>query len=303
MMNLADLEVFVQAASLGGLTRASERLGISKSIVSRRLAKLEAELGIRLLTRTTRGISLTEAGSELLVRAQRILAEEADARAALAGQEGELAGRLRLAASVSFGISHLAPVLADFAVLHPRLELDVSYGDRLHDIVGEGFDAALRIGKLENSALVARRITLLDVVLVAAPSYLQRRDVPRSPQDLSHHDALIYTGSRDPSVWQFSTGSGRVGVRVQGRIRSDSGDGLRAAAIAGLGIGLFPRFMVSTQIESRQLMLVLDKHPLPQLGLYLVRPQGTASMKVKLFSDYLVERFGNANSWDPPTEL
>jgi DNA-binding transcriptional LysR family regulator len=299
MMDLADLEVFVKTVSLGGLTRASERLGVSKSIISRRLSKLESDVGTRLLNRTTRGMSLTEAGTELLVRAERILAEEAEARAVLAGRDGELAGRLRLAASVSLGISHLAPALAQFALRHPRIELDVSYGDRLHDIVGEGFDAALRIGRLESSSLVARHLAPLHLVVAASPDYLERRGTPRVPHDLSRHEVLIYTGSRDPGVWQMGP---RSSVRVQGRIRSDSGEALRAAAIAGLGIGLFPQFMIHGQLVSGSLVRVLADHPVPVLGLYVVRPPGSLSLKLKALSDYLAEYFGGTMPWDmlPP---
>lgn len=295
MMDLADLEVFVKTASLGGLTRASERLGISKSIISRRLSRLEEEVGMRLLNRTTRGISLTEAGTELLIRAERILAEEAEARAVLAGRDGELAGRLRLAASVSFGIAHLAPALAEFALRHPRIELDVSYGDRLHDIVGEGFDAALRIGRLENSSLIARQLAPLHLIVAASPGYLERRGTPRVAQDLSRHELLIYTGTRDPGVWQLGA---RSSVRVQGRIRSDSGEALRAAAIAGLGIGLFPRFMIHDQLVSGSLVPLLADYPIPVLGLYVVRPPGALSPKLKALSDYLAEYFGGARPWD-----
>jgi DNA-binding transcriptional LysR family regulator len=271
MMDLAELEVFVQTANLSGLSRAGERLGLSKSIVSRRLSKLESEVETRLLARTTRGVSLTEAGIELLARAQRILAAEADARAALAGREGELAGRLRLAASVSFGISHLAPVLADFAVCHPRIELEVSYADRTHDIVGESFDAAIRIGQLESSSLVAKRIAPLSLVIAAAPAYLERRGIPQMPRDMTDHEALIYTGSRDTTVWQFSGRAREAGIRVKGRIRSDSGEALRAAAIAGLGLGLFPRFMIFKQLATGELQGVLMDHALPVLGLHIVR--------------------------------
>ncbi|CAN5371841.1 LysR family transcriptional regulator [soil metagenome] len=299
-MNLTDLEVFVNAATLGGLTRASERMGLSKSIISRRLSKLETELGTRLLTRTTRGISLTEAGSELLERGLRILAEEADARSALAGRNGELAGRLRLAASVSFGVAHLAPVIADFAVLHPRLELDVSYGDRVHDIVGEGFDAAVRIGQLEASSLVARRIAPLNLALAASPAYLDKYGMPEKPADLSERDVLIYTGSRDPSVWQFATSPRSTGVRVHGRIRSDSGDALRAAALAGLGIGLFPRFMIYNDLISGALKPVLIGHQPSSFTLHFIRPAGPSNLKLKTLSDYLVKRLGGSQPWDMP---
>jgi DNA-binding transcriptional LysR family regulator len=297
-MEFSDLQAFVHAAGLGGLTRAGDRLGVSKSIVSRRLARLEAELGVRLLTRTTRGISLTEAGQTFLVHAQRILAEAEEARAALAGRDGELAGQLRLAVPLSFGVEHLAPVLAAFAARHPRLALDVSYGDHVHDIVGEGFDAALRIGALGNSSLVARRIAPMRAIVAASPGYLVDHGAPRAPQDLADHDVLIYAGTRDPGLWMFDARPRPVGIRVQGRIRADSGEALRAAAVAGLGIGIFPAFMIYRQLQAGTLVPVLADHPLPVMGLHLVRPAGPLPAKLAMFADFLIEHFVSEQPWD-----
>ena len=297
-MEFADLQAFVHAATLGGLTRAGERLGVSKSIVSRRLTKLEAELGARLLTRSTRGLSLTEAGHDFLQRAQRILAEAEEARAAIAGRDGELAGRLRLAAPLSFGTEHLAPALAAFALQHPRLALDVSYADRVHDIIREGFDAALRIGLLGDSSLLARRIAPIQAVIAASPGYLRRCGTPQAPQDLAAHEVLIYAGSRDPGLWMFDAKPRPVGVRVQGRMRADSGEALRAAALAGLGIGIFPAFMVYQQLQAETLVVVLQDHPLPTMGLHLVRPPGPASAKLAMLTDFLVEHFGSEQPWN-----
>lgn len=297
-MDFDDLQVFVHAATLGGLTRAAERMGVSKSIASRRLGKLEAELGARLMTRTTRGLSLTEAGAEFLVRAQAILAATDEAKLSVAGRDGELAGRLRLAAPLSFGVEHLAPALADFAARHPRLSLDVSYGDHRHDIVAQGFDAAVRIGLLESSSLVARRIATLRALIAASPAYLARQGRPAAPADLTHHEALIYAGSRDPGTWTFGDKPGQVSVRVFGRIRADSGEALRAAAVAGIGIGLFPAFMVYRELLAGTLVPVLEDHPLPVLGLHLVRPPGPATAKLTMLSNFLSERFDGQQAWD-----
>lgn len=288
----------MNAATLGGLTRAAERMGVSKSIASRRLAKLEAELGARLVTRTTRGLSLTEAGSEFLIRAQSILAAADDAKLSVAGRVGELAGRLRLAVPLSFGVKHLAPALAEFAAAHPRLSLDVSYGDHVHDIIAQGFDAAVRIGVLGSSTLVARRIATLRAVIAASPAYLARHGMLTVPHDLGHHEVLIYAGSRDPGTWTFGEKPSAVSVRVAGRIRADSGEALCAAAVAGLGIGLFPAFMVYRELLSGALVPILKDHPLPVLGLHLVRPPGPVTTKLSMLSDFLVERFGTEQPWD-----
>lgn len=297
-MEFTDLQAFVQAATLGGITRAAERLGVSKSIVSRRLAKLEADLGGKLLTRTTHGISLTEAGEEFLARAKLILAEADEARAAMAGRDGELAGRLRLTIPLSFGIRHLAPALAIFAARHPRLALDISYADHAHDIIAEGFDAAIRIGVLSDSTLLARRIASIKAVVATSPDYLARHGTPRVPQDLTGHDVLIYSSLRDPGLWLFDAKPRPIGVRVHGRIRADSGEGLAAAAIAGLGIGIFPAFMIYRDLEERRLTTILDDYPLPLMGLHLVRPPGSAPHKLTVLTDFLIETFGGEMPWD-----
>ncbi len=297
-MEFVDLQAFLHAATLGGLTRAGERLGVSKSIISRRLAKLEDELGARLLTRTTRGISLTEAGTEFLVYAQRILHDAEEARAAIAGQDGELAGQLRLAAPLAFGIRHLAPALAIFAERHPRLAIDVSYGDHVHDIVRDGYDAAIRIGSLGNSSLLARRITSIRSVVAASPAYLARRGTPQTPQDLSRHEALIYASTRDPGTWVFDGKPRPISVRVQGRMRADSGEALAAAALAGLGIGVFPTFLIYQQLRDGELVALLEQTPLPDFPMSLVRPAGPITAKLALLTDFLMAYFGKDQPWD-----
>jgi DNA-binding transcriptional LysR family regulator len=297
-MELADIQTFVHVATLNGLTRAGERMGISKSVVSRRLAKLEADLGARLLTRTTRGISLTEAGSDFLIHATRILSEAEEARATIAGRDGELAGQLRLAAPLSFGTEHLAPALAVFAARHPRLALDVSYADHIHDIVSEGFDAALRIGQPGQPTLLARRIAWMHGVIAASPDYLHRHGTPKGPHDLSDHEALIYTGFRDPGLWLFEGKPRPIGVRVSGRIRANNGEALRAAALEGLGIGVFPAFMIHRELQAGTLVPVLDDHPLPAMGLHLVRAPGPISLKLTLLTEFLIERFSSEQPWN-----
>src|SRR5918996_4214251 len=200
-MHLDDLRSLVEVVQSGGFNRAAKRLGVSKSIVSRRIARLEAELGTRLLSRTTRGISPTEAGLEFKARSERILAELEEAREAAAQQAGGVVGRLRLSAPLSFGVRHVAPVLAEIAQRHPRLEMNVSYSDRIVDLIGERFDAAIRIGALQDSSLVARRIAPVRSVLVAGPDYLARHGRPSTPADLTRHECLIYTGRTVPE-WQ-----------------------------------------------------------------------------------------------------
>ncbi|MCB5176939.1 LysR family transcriptional regulator [Microvirga lenta] len=298
MTELEDLRSFVEVVDSGGLNRAAARLGVSKSIISRRITRLEAELGTRLLTRTTRGISPTEAGAEFKARCDRILSEIEEARDAVAQQGRSVRGRLRLSAPLAFGVRHLAPVLGDLARLHPALELDVSYTDRVVDLLGERFDAAIRIGSLSDSSLVVRRIAPVHAVLVASPDYLSRHGRLRAPQDLTKHECLIYTGTLVPE-WQFQSNQRRIAIRPEGRLRSDSGEAILQWAIAGLGIADLPSFLVSDAIASGALEPLLPDHPRPEYGIHVVRPPGShVPGKVRALIDSLVDRFGGTPDWD-----
>jgi DNA-binding transcriptional LysR family regulator len=298
MMSIEDLTSFVEVVESGGFQRAAKRLGISKSMVSRRIARLEAELGTRLVRRTTHGISPTEAGLELKARSEKILAALEEARDAVAKEADGVAGRLRLSVPLTFGMRHVAPVLAEMARQHPRLELDVSFSDRLVDLIGERFDAAIRIGNLEDSSLIARRIGPVRPVLVASPDYLARHGRPSEPGDLAGHECIIYTG-RTVNEWRFGVGKRSISVRPEGRLRSDSGDAILQWAIAGLGIAELPSFLISDALESGELEPLLLEYPTPEFGIYVLRPPGPyVSGKVRLLIDTLVERFGGAPYWD-----
>jgi DNA-binding transcriptional LysR family regulator len=298
MIEVDDLRSFVEVVESGGFNRAAKRLGISKSIVSRRIARMEADLGARLLSRTTRGINPTEAGLEFKARSERILAELEEAREAVARQGGGVVGRLRLAAPLSFGVRYVAPVLADLAERHPRLEMDVSYSDRVVDLIGERFDAAIRIGALKDSTLVARRIAPVRAVLVASPAYLARHGRPSRPGDLATHECLIYTGRANPD-WQFRSGPRAISIRPNGRLRSDSGDAMLQWAAAGLGIAEAPSFLVADAIESGTLEPLLLDYPAPESAIHVVRPPGPyVPGKVRVLIDALVERFAGAPDWD-----
>ena len=298
MIELDDLRGFVEVVESGGFNRAAKRLGISKSVVSRRIARLEADLGIRLLSRTTRGINPTEAGLEFKTRSERILAELGKAREAVAHQGGEVVGRLRLSAPLSFGVRYVTPLLTQMAERHPRLEMDVSYSDRMVDLIGERFDAAIRIGTLRDSSLIARRIAPVRSVFVASPDYLARNGRPRMPSDLAAHQCLIYTG-RVAADWQFHSGKRSISFRPEGRLRSDSGEAILQWAIAGLGITEAPSFMVSDAIESGTLEPLLLDYPTPEHAIHVVRPPGSyVPGKVRVLIDTLVERLGGEPEWE-----
>lgn len=299
MSELDDIRSFVAVVETGGFGRAGRSLGLSKSIVSRRVARLEADLGTRLLSRTTRGVSPTEAGSEFKARGERILAELAEAREAAARQSGGVAGRLRLSMPLTFGTRHVAPLLAELARRHPRLELDVEASDRHVDLIGERFDAAIRIGALKDSSLVARRIAPVHGAILASPDYLARRGRPTSPLELAQHDCLIYTGTATPD-WTFRIGKRWVAIRPAGRMRSDSGETLLKWAEQGLGIAMLPTFIVTDAVRAGTVEHLLWEYPMPAAALHVVRPPGAyVPGKVRVLIDLLVERFGGTPYWDP----
>lgn len=288
MFDLEDLRTFVEVADAGGVTPAARRLGLAKSIVSRRLARLEQGLGAQLLSRTTRGASLTEAGATFREHAARVVAELETARDAIA-PEGDVRGRLRIAAPLTFGVSHLAPVLAELARRHPELHVHVHYSDRFADLVGEGFDAGVRVGYLVDSNLVTRRIMPIRGKCVASPDYIKANGEPRTPEELLEYECLM----QGVEPWPFVVGGKTITIRPRGRFKADNGEALAVAALAGLGIAALPDFVIERHIASGALVPVLGDYPSPEAGLYVVRPPGAfAPRKVRALIDILGERFG-----------
>jgi DNA-binding transcriptional LysR family regulator len=290
MFDLEDLRIFVEVADAGGVTPAARRLGLSKSMVSRSLMRLEQELGARLLSRSTRGASLTEAGVTFREHASRIASELEAARDAIS-PEGEVRGRLRLSAPLSLGPAYLAPALAELARWHPRLQVHAAYTDRFVDLVSEGFDAAVRIGYLADSSLIARRIAPIRGRFVASPGYIEAHGAPETPEDMVHHEALMQ--GNEP--WRFMRNGKAVTMRVHGRFKANSGEALVAAALAGIGIGMEPDYLIDAHIASGALVPVLTDYPPPEAGLFVLRPPGDSPpRKVRALIEILVERFGSA---------
>jgi DNA-binding transcriptional LysR family regulator len=289
MFDVEDLRTFVEVADAGGVTAAARRLGLPKSIVSRRLIRLEQDLGVQLLARTTRGAALTEAGASFREHALRVVAE-LEAACEAVTPEGDVYGRLRIAAPLTFGPAHLAPVLAELARRHPKLQIHTAYSDRFVDLVGEGFDAAVRLGYLPDSNLVARRIAPVRGKCVASPDYLQAHGAPSTPEELLEHECVM----QGAEPWRFLSNGKTITVRPRGRFKADNGVALAAAALAGLGIAALPDFLIDTHIASGALVPVLIEYPPPEAGLFVVRPPGEfASRKVRVLIDILVEHFAN----------
>ncbi len=293
MLRLEDLQILVETLDRGSLSAAAARLGLSKQMASRRIAGLEAALGARLLQRTTRRLSATELGLDFAERARHILAEAEAAEAAAAHAAGVPRGRLRISAPVSFGTLYLAPILGGFLARHPALDVEIDLDDRQVDLVGEGYDMAVRLGRLADSSLVARRIYGMRLLLCASPAYLAERGSPGAPADLRQHDCLIYNLARS-TEWRFG-GGGEARVTVTGRLRSNNGEILRDAAVAGLGIVRLPAFLVADCLRRGALTEILPDWACEEGGVHVVYPRHRqASPAIRAFVDYVQERLGSA---------
>lgn len=289
MENLTDLAVFVRVVELGSFTAAAGSLEISKAVVSKYVDRLERRLGARLLHRTTRRLSLTEAGTALFQRCAAALSELADAESEVARLTGAPRGHLRVTAPVYFGETHVAPLLHKFRGLYPDITLDLDFDNRLADLVKERFDLALRITALADSSLVARRLAPCPQVVCAAPAYLAGRGVPQTPADLRHHDCLSYSLDRTPKEWRFRSARGRwIAVHVNGPIRCNNDIALKQAMLGGLGLRQIPRFIVEPEIASGKLVEVLADYESPPLSVYAVyASRRHLSPKVRAFVDFL----------------
>lgn len=289
-MDIEDLRTFVEVADAGGVSPAARRLGLSKSIVSRRLARLELELGVQLLARTTRGAALTEAGVAFRDHAARACAE-IDAARDLILPDGELCGRLRIAAPLTFGPTHLAPVLADMARRHPQLHIHTVYNDRFVDLIAEGFDCAIRFGYLPDSNLIARHVGPFFGRLVASPDYIKAQGSPQTPEELVTHQALMH----GTEAWQLTDGNKTLSFRPQGRFKADNATALAAAAIAGLGIAWLPDGITKDHVASGALVPVMTNYPPPPAGIYVVRPPSPhPARKIRVLTELLIACFDKA---------
>jgi len=286
-LDIEDLETFVAVADAGGVSAAARRLGVSKSIVSRRLFRVEAELGVQLLARTTRGAALTEAGATFRDHAARASAEIDTARETIL-PSGNLRGRLRVAMPLTFGPTHFAPVLAEMARQHPQLHIQTSYSDRFVDLIAEGFDCAIRSAYLPDSNLIAQRVGPIHGKLVASPDYIKAHGSPETLDELVTHQALM----QGTETWQFMDGSKIVTVQPQGKFKADSATALAAAAAAGLGIAWLPDCITYEYVASGALVAIMTRYPVPPGAVYVVRPPGQhPARKVRVLTEMLTEYF------------
>lgn len=292
MDRFLEMRAFVAVVESGSFVKAADALGLSKSAVSRLVGDLEARLGVRLLQRTTRKLSLTEEGDVFRERCTELLAGVDEAEAEITARTGEAAGLLRINVPVTFGLMYLAPLWPAFMDLHPKVVLDVTLADRMVDLVDEGYDMAVRIARLPSSSLISRRLASTRLVLCASPAYLSAHGVPRHPADLAKHSVITYALLAMGEQWQFQGPDGDVVVKVSSRMRSNSGDTCCAAALQGHGLILQPTFLIAAHLQSGALVEVMPEYPSIELGVYAVYPtRKHVSPKVRLMIDFLVEAF------------
>jgi DNA-binding transcriptional LysR family regulator len=295
MSRLPDLEamaIFAKVVETRGISAAATELGLSAPTVSKALVRLEQRLGSRLLNRTSRRFALTDAGHALADRAARLLADAEAAQDALLAQSAAPRGLVRLAAPMSFGVSEVAPVLAYFLAQYPGVSIDLHLSDALVDVIGDGFDIALRIGELADSSLLARRLASVASLVVASPDYLNRRGRPRHPADLTDHDCFAYAYLRTRDTWHFVNSAGeQVAVRPSGRLRANNGDAMLPLVIAGLGIAGMPAFIARKAVTAGLLEPILSAWRAREASLWLVMPpNGPRPTRVQALADFLAQR-------------
>ncbi|MFN3319116.1 MAG: LysR family transcriptional regulator [Allorhizobium sp.] len=297
MTNLGDLEVFVRVIAAGSMSTAARDLGLSPAVVSKRIKRLEDKLGTRLLQRTTRQISLTEAGQGFHERVLTVLGGLEEAEAFASGRSSEVNGTLKISASTSFGRMHVAPHLKPFMEAHPDLAIHLVLSDEFTDIVGGGFDLAIRIAELNDSSLVARRLAPVRRVLCAAPDYLAQNGTPESLDDLKKHRCLP---AHNHESWRLEGPNGPVTLRPEGMLITNSSEVLREAVIAGLGIALRSTWDVGAELKSGKLVQVLPQYESSRnVALSAVYPSRQfLPAKVRLFIDYLAELYGPVPYWE-----
>ena len=300
MDRLEAMITFVRVVDDGSISGAAEHLNIAKSAVSRRLRDLEAHLGVELLRRTTRRLTLTDTGRAYYERCVGILADVTEAEDAVSSQHGRLAGRLKVAAPLSFGLLHLQPAIDSFMEANPDLEFELDLNDRQVDLLSEGFDVGIRIADLPDSSLIARRLAPIRAIACASPEYLAHHGTPNQPDDLTAHACLVYSNLPEPTVWRYADEHGsRRQVAVAPRLTANNGDFLREAALTGQGIVLSPSFIVYRDIAAGRLVPILEQVHWPVLQAYALYPQTRhLSARVRAFVDFLVGRFAGEPYWD-----
>jgi DNA-binding transcriptional LysR family regulator len=300
---VASMRVFTAVVDAGSFTGAADKLDLSRGMATRYVAQLEAHLGARLLNRTTRRLSLTEAGNDYYERATQVLAMVEEAQGAVLQQASVPRGTLRLTSSVTFGVHHLGWAITDYLQKYPEVQVDVTLNDRIVDLVEEGFDLGIRVAAQIDPGLVARRLAPARMMLCASPGYLKKYGTPRSPDELANHNCLSYAYWSLGDEWHFRRAGEERKVRVSGNLRGNNGDILVRAAAEDLGVILHPTFLLYEALRKRKLVRILPDWETDELSVYAIYPSRKfLPPKVRSFIDFLAERFGPEPYWDFDSE-
>ena len=300
MENINAIPVFTAVIEQGSFSKAAGKLGISTSAVSKRISGLEAQLGVKLLYRSTRRLSLTEAGERYFGYAIQALHAAQEAEAAATELQNAPKGTLRVRVPMSFGRLHLAPLIPIFLKEYPQIDLHMDMSDTWVDVIAEGFDMVLSAGNLSDSSLVARKLVSLHSVLCASPDYLSEYSSPNTPQELLHHNCVLYAYQSTINEWVFTKNDEEEAVRISGNYQVNNSEALSESLVQGLGIGRLPTFIAGKNIESGRLVPVLSDYIMPHKTLYAVFPEKRyLPAKVRVFVDFLVQNLGGDNPhWD-----
>jgi len=297
--DLNGMSLFVKVVESKSFSEAAEKLEISPSAVSKKISRLEDRLGVQLLNRTTRRLGLTEAGAAFYERSARILTEVEEAEALVSTLRKAPHGLLRVAVPMLLGQMQIAPLAAPFLTRFPDMRLELVFMDRAADLIEEGLDVAIRVDDLPDSTLVARRLAPHRRVLCGAPAYFEKNGVPQTPEELVRHNCLTYGPHHPSREWFFNTATGRRAVDVRGTFLTNNAEGLRQAALGGLGMALLPTFLVGGDLSAGLLRPVLSEYVSADTAIYAVYPQHRhQSPKVRAFVDFMMERLGPSPSWD-----
>lgn len=292
MDKFQEMRTFVAVVDTGSFVGAADSLEMSKPAVSRYVGELESRLGVRLLHRTTRKLSLTEEGEVFYARCQELLTGLSEAEAEITSRSGEASGVIKINAPVTFGIQHLASLWSEFAARHPAVSLDVTLADRVIDLVEEGYDLAVRIARLPSSSLISRKLSSTRMVLCASPAYLREFGNPVHPAELTKHKILAYSYWSTRDEWEFDGPEGRVTVKIRPCLRSNNGDTCRAGALHNQGMILQPTFLIGDDLRAGALVEVMPQYCAIELGIYAMYPtRKHVSPKVRLIIDFLVDSF------------
>jgi len=299
MEDLERMAIFARVVETKSFSEAARRLKLSKSLVSKQVTQLEKSVGARLLNRTTRAMSLTEAGAVFYEHCARIVEELEAGKRAIGQLRSEPRGLLRISASVAFGTLHVAPALPDFLARYPEVRIDMEIMDRFVDLAEERFDVAVRIAQDPGQNLAARRLAAVNRKICATPGYFKRHGVPKAPRDLERHNCLTYTyfNPRDP--WRLKGPDGEISVAASGNLRLNDDEALSEAVLKGLGIAILPTFIIGKDLQAGRLKAVLSDYVAPERHIYAVYlPTRHVAPTVRAFIDFLLERFAPEPYWD-----